>query len=391
MLRIASRKSRLALAQVQEVARYWPNLKYEHIGADTYGDRHREISLWATEKSNLFTDEIDRLLLSGEADFAIHSAKDLPYPPAQGLEVMALTPPKSRTDSLVSRENKGLDSLPAGARVGTSSLARKNQVLAGRPDIEIVSIRGNIDERIGLIKTGQVDAVIVATCALERLGLPTDSANVLPFKTHPLQGHLAIVARSDRNDIRALTHKLDIRWKYGRMWLVGAGPGDPELLTRKAHRILLEADIIFYDALIEPGFLDGFPGEKVFVGKRKNHHSKTQDEINEMLYLSAIQGRMTVRLKGGDPLILSRAGEEMEYLRQRLVTVEVIPGISSVQASAASLQIPLTMRGVNRSVSIASAHEPTAPEDSEMTRIFLMGMTKRTELKDRLLQSGVPG
>ena len=141
----------------------------------------------------------------------------------------------------------------------------------------------------------------------------------------------------------------------GIVYLVGAGPGAPDLLTLRAARILAESDIVFYDALVHPGTLElAARAEKIAVGKRSGRHSTAQRFINKRLLDAARAHRVIVRLKGGDPMIFGRAGEEIDYLEREGVRVEVVPGITAALAASAELRIPLTARGVARSVTFVT-------------------------------------
>ena len=155
----------------------------------------------------MFTRELDSALLKGDADIAIHSAKDLPEKLHPELEVIALYEAFDKSDSLVSKCNKSLRELPAGSRIGTSSPLRRKELLSVRPDLQVVGIRGTIEDRIEQVRRGDIDAAIVATCALKRLGLEDEIAEVLPFSTHPMQGRLAVTARKGRNDLKAMFKK----------------------------------------------------------------------------------------------------------------------------------------------------------------------------------------
>lgn len=390
-LRIISRQSPLALLQVDEVLRTLPpNIEHEVIKVTSYGDKHKNVSLMSDSISpDFFTRELDRALLDGDADIAIHSAKDLPYPLPIGIKVVALTKGGDKSDSLVSKGNVKLAELPSGSRIGTSSAVRKAELLALRSDIEVVPIRGTIEERIAQVDDGYVDALIVATCALDRLGLSHRAAEKLPFKTHPLQGNLAITVGDKAPDwIIDLFTPFDIRREYGKVTLVGFGPGDPDLLTIKGHKALEHADIIFYDDLTNESFLNQFKAEKIYVGKRSGKHSHHQDDINELLYQSAIQGNEVVRLKGGDPMLFSHGREEVDFLRSRMVDVEIVPGISSGNALASLLQIPLTHRGVARSVAMVLGHsdEPQTPDAD--TLLYYMGGSSISKIANSLIESG---
>lgn len=144
----------------------------------------------------------------------------------------------------------------------------------------------------------------------------------------------------------------------GTVWLVGAGPGDPDLLTRKAERLIAAADIVFHDALVGPGVLAMVPAgiECVSVGKRSGRHSKDQRSINDLLLAAALAGRRVVRLKGGDPSIFGRSTEEIDHLAAHGVPVRVCPGITAASAAAASSVTSLTLRGLARSLTFVTAH-----------------------------------
>jgi uroporphyrin-III C-methyltransferase len=144
----------------------------------------------------------------------------------------------------------------------------------------------------------------------------------------------------------------------GPVWLVGAGPGDPDLLTRKAEKLIAAAEIVFYDALVGPGVLDLIPQgvERVSVGKRSGRHSKAQESINDLLLAAARAGKRVVRLKGGDPSVFGRSAEEMEHLASDGIAFRICPGITTASAAAASGSASLTLRGVARGLTLVTAH-----------------------------------
>lgn len=373
-IRIISRQSRLALLQVEELVKEAGITDYELIKTTSYGDRHKEVSLMDEGLAqDFFTRELDEALLEGRADIAVHSAKDLPNPLPDGIELLALTEGKDPSDSLVARDGLTLATLPAGSKVGTSSAQRKEELLKVRPDLVVVPIRGTIEERIAQVDSGAVDALIVATCALDRLGLSHRATERLPFKTHPLQGKLAVTGRH-----------------YGKVWLVGYGPGDPELITVKGQQLLKEADVVFYDDLAYPQPLPKGKGEEkyIYVGKRSGRHSHSQEEINELMYQAATEGKTVVRLKGGDPMVFAHGREEIDYLQSRFVKVEVVPGISSGIALASLTQIPLTHRGLARSVAFVLGHAKDIQTPTADTLIYYMGGAKVSEIAHSLIASG---
>ncbi len=144
----------------------------------------------------------------------------------------------------------------------------------------------------------------------------------------------------------------------GSVWLVGAGPGDPDLLTRKALRLIEAADTVFHDALVGPGVLDLIPAgiERISVGKRSGRHSKDQGTIDRLIVAAALQGKRVVRLKGGDPAIFGRTAEELAACTAAGIAVRICPGVTAASAAAASAGATLTLRGSARRLTLVTAH-----------------------------------
>jgi uroporphyrin-III C-methyltransferase len=186
----------------------------------------------------------------------------------------------------------------------------------------------------------------------------------------------------------------------GRVYLVGAGPGDPELLTLKAARLLAEADVIVHDRLVSGEILALAPAAtpRLFVGKESGHHPIPQDHINARLRdLATTYGRV-LRLKGGDPFIFGRGGEEAAYLAAHGIPVEVVPGITSAAACACAAGVPLTHRGLARSVRFITGHAgDDAPLDldwaglahPETTLVVYMGLATLPRLRAALIAHGL--
>lgn len=384
-IRVIARGSRLSRLQVEEVFKNFPELAYEIKYLESYGDKNQQISLLNGEApADIFTRELDDAIRQGDADIAIHSAKDLPYPLPEDIEVIALFPAFDTTDSLVSRDHKKLAELPAGSIIGTSSPLRKKGLNELRPDLTIKGIRGCIEERVQQVKDGKYDAAIVATCALKRLGMEDEIAEVLPFPTHPLQGFLAITAKKG-SDLKQAFASKSILDKQGSVYLVGFGPGDPDLLTIKAAKAIDAADIIFYDDLIDDSYLADKKAEKIYVGKRAGYHHKEQADINRLLLEAAREGKNVVRLKGGDPMIFAHGSEEIEYLESNLIKVNVIPGITTASALAASQKISLTHRDFSSSVALVSGHTPQPVTPDAETLVYYMGAKQLQTIATQLI------
>ena len=384
-IRVIARGSRLSRLQVEEVFKNFPELAYEIKYLESYGDKNQQISLLNGEApADIFTRELDDAIRQGDADIAIHSAKDLPYPLPEDIEVIALFPAFDTTDSLVSRDHKKLAELPAGSIIGTSSPLRKKGLNELRPDLTIKGIRGCIEERVQQVKDGKYDAAIVATCALKRLGMEDKIAEVLPFPTHPLQGFLAITAKKGSALKQAFASK-SILDKQGSVSLVGFGPGDPDLLTIKASKAIDAADTIYYDDLIDDSYLADKKAEKIYVGKRAGYHHKEQADINRLLLDAAREGKNVVRLKGGDPMIFAHGSEEIEYLQSNLIKVNVIPGITTASALAASQKISLTHRDFSSSVALVSGHTPQPVTPDAETLVYYMGAKQLQTIATQLI------
>jgi len=187
----------------------------------------------------------------------------------------------------------------------------------------------------------------------------------------------------------------------GKVYLTGAGPGDIELLTLKAARVIKEADIIIYDRLANPKILDMAKDgcEFIYVGKEDGKHILPQDEINEVIYKSALKADVVVRLKGGDPFVFGRGGEEGKYLHERGIKFEVIPGITSAISVPAYAGIPVTHRGISVSFRVVTGHEAPNKEASQIpwenfktddTIVFLMGLHNLKNIANKLIEIGKP-
>ena len=186
----------------------------------------------------------------------------------------------------------------------------------------------------------------------------------------------------------------------GFVYLVGAGPGDPDLLTVKALRLIQEADVLVYDRLVSSRILDLVPEstERRYVGKASGQHSLPQEDINALLVTLARQGRKVVRLKGGDPYIFGRGSEEALHLRENGIDFETVPGITSAAGCGASAGIPLTHRGLAHGVRFVTGHCRAGDDldlnwdslaDPDTTLVIYMGTANAETLSQRLIAAGL--
>ena len=185
----------------------------------------------------------------------------------------------------------------------------------------------------------------------------------------------------------------------GKVYLTGAGPGDIDLLTVKALRVVREADVIIYDRLANPDILEEAKEgcEFVYVGKEDGRHTLPQEQINEVIYQNALKHDCVVRLKGGDPLVFGRGGEEAQYLKERGIPFEFIPGVTSAISVPAYAGIPVTHRGVAVSFKVVTGHEAPNKEQSQVdwesmradeTIVFLMGLHNLRNITENLMRIG---
>ena len=477
-----------------------PDDSFETVVIRTKGDLVTDRPIATIGDSSLFTREIERALMDGEIDLAVHSMKDLAAECPAGLTLAKAWTREDPRDVLVCRRGKGtLAGLPPGATVATGSVRRNALLKRMRPDLRIVDIRGNVDTRLRKLfepqaDEPQLDAIVLAAAGLKRLGRADVISEYLdPAKMIPAanQGQLAIelreadavlrakvdalgddaadavacaerifmkevladchmpigvLARLEGNGVavrcvcvreiverascpfdkecnfssferaRRPFHEVEIVGRTpeeaarlaarallgktaGTVTLVGAGPGDPELVTVKGLKAIREADAIVYDRLASEELLkEAKPGcALVYVGKASGHHTLPQDEINLLLAKQALVHEKVVRLKGGDPFVFGRGGEEMAYLARHGIPCETIPGVTSAVAAAEAVRIPVTHRGVSSGFEVVTAHakdgEPLAIDftrmlDDRRTYVFLMGLARIGDLAAGLVSAG---
>ena len=183
------------------------------------------------------------------------------------------------------------------------------------------------------------------------------------------------------------------------MWLIGAGPGDPDLLTVKACKALAVADVVVHDGLVSRAILDMAPvsARRINVAKRKSHHSYAQEDINRLRVALALDGLTVARLKGGDPFVFGRGGEELEACREAGVECHVVPGVTAALAAGAAAGAPLTHRGAAQAVTFVTGHAREGAEPdldwamlakTNQTVVVYMGLSKAPIIAARLIGAG---
>lgn len=479
---IGTRGSKLALAQADYVrgrlAEAYPEDSFELRVIKTKGDLILDKPLHEIGDKGLFVKEIEEKLLSGEIHMAVHSMKDMPSDPAEGLMFARAWKREDPRDVLILREKKSLMELPYQAVIGTGSRRRELQLKKLRPDLQITGIRGNVETRLRKMQEEQLDGIVLAAAGLCRLGMEEwitrrfEAEEMIPA---PAQGVLAIelktgeekllemidafcdeetekAAAAERGFLKEIggschlpvgafcrreeknQYRLDVmfgneagtkaayasvcgedagelarcaaasirRQLAGTVFLVGAGPGDPGLITVKGLSALRTADCIVYDRLVSEELLKEAKEscELIYVGKESHHHTMPQEEINRLLVQKSMEHNIVVRLKGGDVYVFGRGGEEGLFLQECGVPFEAVPGISSAIAGLAYAGIPITHRGISSGFHVVTAHDKNdklsdidfqAMADGKETCVFLMGLSKTGEIAEGLLSAGMPG
>ncbi|MCP4595245.1 siroheme synthase CysG [Neptuniibacter sp.] len=225
------------------------------------------------------------------------------------------------------------------------------------------------------------------------------------FWENVLQGQIAEKVFAGRTDeaTELLQDKIsaeDPEHQTGEVYLIGGGPGDPELLTFKALRLMQQADVVLYDALVSPAVLDlcRRDADLIFVGKKRDNHAVPQEGINELLVKHAKTGKRVVRLKGGDPFIFGRGGEELETLKANDIPFQVVPGITAASACSTYAGIPLTHRNYAQSVKFVTGQLKNRTTDlnfdelvhPNQTVVFYMGLHTLPQLSQKLIEHGKP-
>lgn len=237
-IKVAARNSPLSLVQVEEALRelktHVKEASFTVLSKPSRGDLDLKTSLRALEKTDFFTYEMDQMVLSGECRIGIHSAKDLPEPLTEGLQIVAITRGIDPADSLVMREEDTFDTLPYGAKIATCSPRREEAMKTLRHDLNFIDLRGTIHKRLELLATFEADGVIVAECALDRLNLTHLNRIQIPGPPLPMQGRLAIVSRKNDEEMQKLFEPLDSRKMAKALYL---GPSFPKYAFREKNII----------------------------------------------------------------------------------------------------------------------------------------------------------
>lgn len=393
--KVVTRGSRLARVQTNEaiamLRRVWPDAEFTVQVQESPGDRDMTIALTDPAlPDDFFTRDLDELIANGEADLAVHSAKDVPRHLRSECVVAAWLPAREIRDALVLRA--GQEGLTPRI-VGTSSPARVDHIRGLYSDVQAKPIRGDILSRLDQLDAGEYDAVIIAACALERLGLGQRISSYLSYDPAPLQGRLALIVHRDRQDLIRGLRAVDVRRTAGLVAIVGC-PADPALLAARAWNYLEHADVVIHDRLLPESVLEKVQHKAIAVGKTGGDASTPQSEIHRLMLMEAEQGKLVVRLQGGDPLIFAHLSEELDFLSAWQIRVDLVPGLTAAQVTAAHALAPLTHRDDGGHLHVIAGHTPDGEEPPPMpgpgqgNLAIYMGVREAGPIAGRLRAAG---
>lgn len=382
VLKIGTRNSPLAQTQTANALRkinsLLPSIRFETILAESPGDRDKKMDLQEAPQ-DFFTKDLDDMICNGDADLAIHSAKDLPDVIRPELDYFFLPWREDPRDALILP--KGQTKVKEGTvRVGVSSGRREDYSRKTWPGAQLLPIRGNIEERIQQMDNGKFDVIILAVAGLNRLGLADRITRKIPLEELPVaesQGILAVTFKKGDQRLIRIRNLLN-----PPVVLAGAGIGTEQNTTFAVHEAMKDCDHCLYDALLPGELLSNLPAgaTSIPVGKRSGSHSVKQAEICELLVKAAKEGKKTLRLKGGDPGVFGRLPEETDRLEEEQIPFRVLSGNSSYSVAAASSGMLPTRRDVSRGFMVmtprmAGSHAvkmPSAEEVENFPKVLYM-------------------
>lgn len=397
---MATRSSRLALIQAEEavrtIRRVLPSVSFHLLTCSSPGDRDKTTDLRECEP-DFFTRDLHQAVLSGLADCAVHSAKDLEENMPPEVDWFWLPDPADPRDVLVLRAGETVGGLRNNAVVGVSSRRREEYCRRAYPDLQPRGIRGDIEERIAQLDAGKYDMLIMAGAALQRLGLHSRISQWIPLQElNPPegQGYLAVTFRF--GDPRFLR----IRSLFVKaVVFAGAGSGSVDTCTQGAWEALMRCELCFHDSLVSSELLNQLPQhvKRVNVGSRCGEAIVSRTEINALVTAAARRSRRVVRLKGGDPGIFGGLAEEIEALDALHLPYRVIPGVTSLSAATTGTGMLLTRRGVSRGFTVMTPRRPgggcvavDANARASLPMVFFMGVGVLPELVRQLKAEGLP-
>ena len=397
--KVGTRSSRLALVQARNALRKLeeclPGCRFEDVAVSSPGDRDLKTDL-RESPGDFFTRDLDRKVLSGEVDCAVHSAKDVPDPVRDGVDWFWLPWREDPRDAIIRPLGRDMESLPGEPRIGVSSDRREDYCRRHFPAAQLCGIRGNIEERLSQLDEGNYDLVIMASAAMIRLGLQdriTEWISTEELAPPDGQGFLALTFKSgDKRFLRM--RSLFVK----SVTFAAAGVGSGGACTLDGLKALRRCEVCLHDSLMGQDLLDLLPPgvQRIRVGKRCGRHSLPQTEITRLIAMYARRGRRVVRLKGGDPGIFGRLAEEVEALDALELPYRALPGVSSLTAASTVTGMLLTRRGLSRGFCVMTPRKEgggtgpvMAKERSKLPIVFFMAVSVTDAIADELINDGL--
>ncbi|PCI75260.1 hydroxymethylbilane synthase [Candidatus Aerophobetes bacterium] len=361
MIKIVARNSKLSKIQVQEVIdelleKKEKDLTFEKLFLQAQGDKDLATSLKDMDHNDFFTQEIDMCVIEGISDVAIHSAKDLPQQLDENLHIVALTQGVDSADVIVIREGFDLNSLPLHARIGSSSKRRDSAIAALRPDFIPVDIRGTIEQRLDLVKTEKLHAVVIAKAALIRLNLTCLNYEEIPGPTAQYQGQLAIVARKDNTAMQSVFASIDYRKKFKKVVYFGLTP--PKGLFYTHHVPLIEVSPLPLTSLEKSPLRDlasythliftSMQGVKFFF-KACETYSIDSPVLFKKIFIAIGPSTKSALEKEGVKSVLMPSVATQEGLSSLLATIDLTHAyclLPSAKITRVHLTLALSLQGV---------------------------------------------
>ncbi len=390
--KLARLQTRAALDRLETC---FPDCVFEEVPISSPGDRDLATDL-RKSPPDFFTQDLDKQVLSGELDCAIHSAKDVPDPVTAGLDWFWLPWREDARDVLIRPRGKSVESMPPDGKIGVSSERRETYCHSRFPKARQLPIRGTIEERLRQLDRGDFELLVMAGAALPRLGLQERITEWIPA-TELIppegQGALAMTFRDGDERFQRL-RRLFVK----SVTFAAAGVGSAGACTLECLHALQRCDVCLHDSLLGHDLIGMLPSSVrcIDVGKRCGQHSMPQDETTYLITRFARRGMKVVRLKGGDPGIFGRLAEEVEALDALALPYRVMPGVSSLSAATSTTGMLLTRRGVSRGFTVMTPRKEGGGTGSvaadvrlQLPLVFFMALAVADEIAKQLVADGI--
>lgn len=337
---------------LSKLAKYKKSLYFEIVIINDIKEINKKVKILNINNPRFYVKEIIKMLIKGKIDMAILSAKDLPNEIPDNLEIAAITKCINLRNALIllnryfkfAEVNNIFKILSEENKVVTSNKRIKVRKKKAPNETTIKYMVRKFGKEFKLIGRNEVNGTIIDMNRLIGFEL-NEGISSSSSAIHPLEGRLTLLIRKRDSWLKDLLSRIDDRKNWGKLFIIGCGPGDKDLLTIKANKILKKVDAILYDELVNKEIVISVNSKiKINIGKRKGQHTYEQEEINYKMIKLIQNGFNVARLKGGDPSIFANLYSELKYIKNNFINYEIIPGITSATAAACYAEIPLTIK-----------------------------------------------